>query len=266
MTTTLRETNLRDAVLLERIEASAGRTFALRRARAVVEVAQPDLRRLMRGGWIRRAGRGFYTITARPQLADEDRLRLATAPYEGQLHYVSWWAALAYHDLTEQDPLRICVAVQARRRERRVGALRIRPVLQASARFYGFETIRLPSGASIRVATPEKAIIDCLDRPDLGGGLPEIAKAFRITWAYDAGKLVRLARRHPSKALIARLGYLMTVLVIGDPTPLRGRVRRKGPPVALDLLAPPTEPGILDSTWRVFDNIGPVTLHQWADR
>ena len=79
MITTLRETHRRDAALLEQIEEHAGRTFALRDARAAAQVSSADVRRLLRSGWLRRVGRGHFTIASRPMVASDDRLRLATA-------------------------------------------------------------------------------------------------------------------------------------------------------------------------------------------
>lgn len=133
-------------------------------------------------------------------------------------------------------------------------------MLQSRGRFYGFKTERTPTGP-VRIATPEKAILDSLDRPDLGGGLPEIVKALRKTSLYDPEALMSLAARHPSTALAHRLGYLMSVLGVGDPTSLRRLVRRTGPPVVLDLGRFPEGGGtaVIDPVWRVLDNVGSRT-------
>lgn len=258
---------IQDVDLLQRLESAYGRTFDVSQVADRVAL-RPSLRRLVRAGYLANVGRGVYTILERPHaptLVDDDELRLATAALGDTPHYVSWRAALSRHNLTEQDPKTIAVALRVRRTSRSVGDLKVRPVYQSTDRFYGFRTVRVPSGGSIRLATPEKAILDSLDRPDLGGGLPEVVKALGRTSSYDAKDLVGLARRYPSQATVARLGFLMTVFGIGDPSPLQNQVRRKGPPVTLDLLE--SEAGAsLDSTWRVSDNVGVDTLRAWADR
>lgn len=262
----MNETN-QDAELLDRLEKEHGRTFDVSLLPDAASL-RPALRRLLRSRRIARASRGVYTILEKPQrpkLVDDDELRLATAPFADSPHYVSWRAALSRHNLTEQDPRVIAVALRGRREPRRIAGLRVRPVYQSADRFYGFTRVKAASGGDIFLATPEKAILDSLDRLDLGGGLPEVVKALNHAEAYDPVELVRLARRHPSQATIARLGYLMSVLGIGDPTPLRSLVRRKGPPVNLWLLEPDAHAS-LDATWRVSDNVGMDTLRAWADR
>lgn len=262
----MNETNP-DEGLVSRLESEQGRTFDVREMLAPSSL-RPALRRLVRDGRIARVGRGIYTILELPNaptLVDDDELRLATAALDDTPHYVSWRAALSRHGLTEQDPKVIPVALRVRRTARHLGELTVRPVYQSPDRFYGFHTVQVASGARIRLASPEKAIIDSLDRPDLGGGLPEVVKALSRRSRYDAEGLVRLAHRYPSQATVARLGYLMSALGIGDPSPLRSRVRRKGPPVTLDLLEG-TDDASLNATWRVLDNVGVDTLRVWADR
>lgn len=262
----MNETN-HDAELLEHLEKELGRTFDVRLLSDAASL-RPALRRLVRSRRIARASRGVYTILEKPQrpkLVDDDELRLATAPFADSPHYVSWRAALSRYNLTEQDPRVIAVALRGRREARKIAGLRVRPVYQSPGRFYGFRRIKVASGGEIFLATPEKAILDSLDRPDLGGGLPEVVKAINHTEGYDPAELVRLARRHPSRATIARLGYLMSALGVGDPTPLRSLIRRKGPPVLLWLLEPEAHAS-LDPTWRVSDNVGMDNLRAWADR
>lgn len=214
---------------------------------------------------IAEVGRGIYTIVEEPRPHREDGLGLATAALRDTPHYVSWRSALAYHELTEQEPKTITVATRERRFPRRIGELRVQPVLQSPERFYGYRKTKLPAGSTANIASPEKAIIDSLDRPDLVGGLNEAVKALGRTWAYDPDELVKAAKRFPSKATVARLGYLMNRLGIGDPGALRGLVRRKSEPVLLDLLGdePLTKP---DSEWRVADNVGQATLREWASQ
>ena len=230
MTSTLHDTNS-DSELLSRVERGYGRTFDLSVVLDSLGL-QSQVRRLVRAGRVAHVSRGIYTILERPRvpvLLDDDFLAILTAPLRDVDHYVSWRAALSRHGLTEQDPRTVSVAVRVRRRARESGGSTMRPVYQSPGRFFGYRSVRTRSGGTISIATPEKAIIDSLDRPDLAGGLPEVVKALGQTSAYDAEALVRTAKRYPSKATIARLGYLMTLLAIGDPAPLRGLVRRNGP-------------------------------------
>ena len=260
----MNETNSSDGDILYDIEQRYGRTFDVHGNRELAAMS-PALRRLLRAGYITRMSRGVYTIAARQELVIDDPLRAATAPFADIPHYVSWRAALSRHGLTEMDPLTISVALRCRRPKRKVSDLTVRPVYQSADRFYGFAATPTPYGSSVFVATPEKAIIDSLDRPDLAGGLAETVKALGRTHAYDAATLVTTALRFPSAATAARLGFLMTALGIGNPTPLRGRVRSHSAPVVLDLEDQGSASPI-DQTWRVADNVGTDILTQWASR
>src|SRR5690606_6083185 len=62
---------------------------------------------------------------------------------------------------------------------------------------------------SYQITDPEKTLLDCLDRPDLGGGIPEVMKAFReparIRWEVLDDYIVRMG----SGAVVKRLGFLV---------------------------------------------------------
>ena len=265
MATTLHKTRARDLALLESLEASGSRTFSLAKAREVrPEVGQADIRRMRRAGWIGKVSRSLYTVTSRPHPASEARLRLATAAYAGEPHYISWAAALSFHGMTEKDPLRVAVAVRKRHRERQVGPMRVEPVLIVPAKFYGYREVR-DRDAVVHIATPEKAIIDSVDRPRLAGGLSEAVKALGAAGTYDPTKLVRLARRHPSEATVSRLGYLMTALGIPGADELSGLVGRRRRVLPLDVETKSTKGVEVDPVWRIADTVGRELLRQWAE-
>lgn len=260
----MRRTNSQDDAALYQIEQLYGRSFDLRQSRDLAAL-RPAIQRLVRAGRVVNMGRGLYTIVERTELVADDPLSAASAPFADIEHYVSWRAALSRYGLTEMEPATIAIALRVRRTQRRVSDIHVRPVYQGSARFYGYTEQRTPEGSALAIATPEKAIVDSLDRPDLAGGLAEAVKALGRRRVYDPGRLVGVAQRFPSAATAARLGYLMSVLGIGDPSPLLKRVRRKSAPVLLDI-ADRNNPGIIDQAWRIADNVGPDVLRAWASR
>jgi predicted transcriptional regulator of viral defense system len=265
MASTLHKSREADAALLEGLEAANSKTFTLSDARKIdPAVGQADLRRLMRSGWIKTVSRGIYTITGRPLPTSDARLRLATAPYLDEPHYVSWAAALSFHGMTEKDPLRVGVALRRRHRDRRVGPMRVQPVLVSPKKFYGFRTQR-DHDSRIAVASPEKAILDSVDQPELAGGLSETVKAMGAMETYDAGKLVRLAKRYPSEATVSRLGYLMAVLGIPEADELRPLVDKKRRVLPLERSpVDDTNDVDVDPVWRVSDSVGADRLRRWA--
>lgn len=250
-----------DSSLLALLADAVGVSFTPAQiTEAGVPIDAPTLRRLVRSGAVVRLARGRYAITEVPVAQVDDPLRIATASFADEPHYVSWWAALARHGLTEQDPLTIAVAVRGRRhRQRVVGSLRVRSIVQSPARFFGAMTLSTPTGP-VRIARPEKAIVDSLDRPDLAGGLGEVVKAL-ASRSYDFGKLLAVGGRYPSRATVARLGYLLEALDITDASVVHNRVRRKSEPVRLDVTADAT--GAIDSRWRIVANVEDERLRYW---
>ncbi|MBI2939325.1 MAG: hypothetical protein HYY04_02720 [Chloroflexi bacterium] len=152
-------------------------------------------------------------------------------------HYISYWSALSHHQLTEQVPRVVYVALCGKRkRPVEFQGWRYRFVCLAERKFFGFETedfIALNGAATIAVAvaSPEKAILDSLDDEMLAGGVPEVAKALwrgleARTVAVD--RLVEYAARLDDAAVVARLGYLLDRLGVAEARDLAPLVRRRG--------------------------------------
>jgi predicted transcriptional regulator of viral defense system len=260
MGTTSHGTNLTDSSLVALLADEVGTSFTLELAKSRLPIDRAALRRLLRSGHIARIGHGRFAIVEVRVAQTDDRIHIATAPFAGEPHYVSWWAALARYGLTEQDPLTIAVAVRARHRDQMLGPLRVRPIFQGPARFYGATTMATPSGP-VRIARREKAIVDSIDRPELAGGLGEVVKAVASD-GYDAKSLIAVARRHPSRASAARLGYLLEALRRADADELLSRVRRKSEPVRLDVSG--ERGGPINQRWRIIENVPRDRLDYWA--
>ncbi|NJD18293.1 MAG: hypothetical protein FIA95_03295, partial [Gemmatimonadetes bacterium] len=84
-------------------------------------------------------------------------------------------------------------------------------------RFFGSHTFRIGESA-VDVTDIEKTIIDCLDRPDLSGGVAEVARALedgagKIDWE----RTTEYLRRIRSGAVVKRLGFLVESLDISRP-------------------------------------------------
>ncbi|HET7182228.1 MAG TPA: type IV toxin-antitoxin system AbiEi family antitoxin [Candidatus Limnocylindrales bacterium] len=221
------------------------------------------LERLVRAGFIRRARHGLYEIVEQPlvSLPSEMVLALAGVP-SAEEPYISWRSALVFHGLTEQLPRAIFIAVRKPRRSRRVGGARVQYVVQVDAKRYDVITAPL-TGASIRVATREKAVLDCLDRPELSGGLPEIVRALSLRGQLDLNHLLDLALRYPSDALVRRLGFLLEALGLTNAKRLLKRVSPQDKPLLLDLEGLPD--GEINQRWRVRDNVGRDEISDWTD-
>jgi len=179
------------------------------------------LARLADKGWLERLERGKYMIV--PLEAGPDR-RWAEDAYVLATYLVdpaatAYWSALHYWNLTEQVPQLAYIQTTADIREHRkeVLGIRFRLVKLKEEKFFGLKHERL-GNQRFAVTRREKTILDGLDRPDLTGGIHEVAKGLReageaLDWMLVDEYLPRLG----SGAVVKRLGYLVEVMELEVP-------------------------------------------------
>ena len=119
----------------------------------------------------------------------------------------------------------IFVVTPVHLREREVGESRVRIVNRANSKFFGFEPVDV-LGYKVMISDREKTAIDCTDRPELAGGVGEVAAIVatasrRFDWNKAAGYLERIN----SGALARRLGWLVDYVKADLPTHARDRHR-----------------------------------------
>lgn len=179
------------------------------------------LARLAEKGWLERLERGKYMIV--PLEAGPDRQwtedAYVLAGYLVDPAAIAYWSALHYWNLTEQVPRLAYVQTTADVREHRkeVLGIRFRLVKLKEEKFFGLEHEQL-GNQRFAVTRPEKTILDGLDRPDLTGGIREVAKGLRegreeLDWSLVEEYLPRLG----SGAVVKRLGYLVEAMEIDVP-------------------------------------------------
>lgn len=219
---------------------------------------------LKRKGWLLKIERGKYQLVPRAARGgwQEHPFVIATgiAPPRS---YISFWSALSHHGLTEQLPRTVFVAmvgkirptVRFQRREYRFVGI-------ADSKYFGFreqELVALNGAATVpvRIAEPEKAILDCLDNEAVSGGMPEIIKAVRRGAERNIFSIDRFAEhaaRFGSHPVAARLGYLLDRLTDLNTAPIRSLIRRSGwaPYLSADY---PKDDVSLDREWHLRVNV-----------
>ncbi|MBM4249576.1 MAG: hypothetical protein FJ149_09140 [Euryarchaeota archaeon] len=163
------------------------------------------LYRLEKRGVLARLERGKYYI---PDTPPEALASSIVSP-----SYISFLYALSLHHLTAQIPREIAVASRRSRRGIRLAGHRIRFVRLGRDRFFGMERARAAGQYIVTVATPEKAILDCLAYP---AHCPVAEAAGAVSAAMgekllDTKKLAEMARRFGSRVAAKRLGYIADV-------------------------------------------------------
>ena len=179
------------------------------------------LARLVDKGWLERIEKGKYLIV--PLEAGPDRTWTEDAHViAGHLvspAMVSHWSALNYWNLTEQVPRVTYVQTTARKENRRprVLGMQFRIVRVKPRKFFGSHGYRAGEWP-VEVTDLEKTIVDCLDRPDLSGGLDQVGKALLAgDGDFDWDRTTMYLCRFGSGAVVKRLGFLVEALELAHP-------------------------------------------------
>ncbi len=220
--------------------------------------------KLVKKKWLIRLNRGVYLIV--PLSAGEEaeysenwyvvaRHLIQPAPY-----YLSYFSALEIHEMTTQPVLTVYISTPVRRISKEIAGATYRFVTTKPEDLWGTEETWVTSSERVAVSDLERTILDCLDRPDLCGGIIEVAGGL---WAVrdkiDYPKLAEYAVRLGRKSVAKRLGFLLDTFGLGTPensAALEGLIT---PSYAmLDPTLPAT--GRHVRRWRIRVNIEPEEL------
>lgn len=219
-------------------------------------MARKALSRLEKSGWLERIERGLYMIVpleAGPEGRwSEDPLVLATqmAPTGA----VGYWTALRYWGMTEQVPRTTFVQITHRRSRPRVTILGMgfRFITLIERKLFGLVQ-QLSDGQSFWITDREKTLIDACDRPDLSGGILQIAQALQSGEPIDWPTIDTYMAQMSSGAIYKRLGYLVDSLDVSIPDRnLRLNHWREGLTQGIAVLEPGGDrEGKIDTSWRI---------------
>lgn len=194
-----------------------GRTFvrtsdilAILGASSSDTAARKVIRNLIRKGWLSRIVGGKYLLLppehGPENLGENNSLALAASAVTPS--YIGWWSAAAWHGFTTQKPMTVFVAVLQQTRPQEIEGSNVRFVKVTPRKFFGYQSYDV-YGRSVAISSPEKTLLDCIDRADLAGGPAELA---RITYSalaeVDIPALLTAAHTMKSTALLQRLGFL----------------------------------------------------------
>lgn len=254
-----------ESILLTTLAATGRSVFATADAYAIRgrgKATRDTLDRLVRKGWLERIAKGKYLIV--PLEAGPERAWTESAHViAGELvspSMVSYWSALAYWNLTEQVPRVTCVQTTSRKEDRAptVLGMRFRIVRVKPRKLFGGHRYSSRGGPAV-ITDREKTILDCLDRPDLCGGVEEVARALQaadgdLDWPCLTGYLDRFG----SGAVAKRLGFLAENLKLAHP-PMPGMLARWRELLTAGIgkLDPssPRKPHRIVTRWRIAVNL-----------
>jgi len=250
--------------LILRLEWEKQPVVTIEEAMAILGVsydrARQVLSRLARGRWLAPIVPGKYELipAERGDYAFPDTNPLFIGSALVRPYYFSYATAAFFHGLSTQAAATVYIATTTRRG----GVLVVRDkeyrvVSLPAHKFFGATEVDA-YGSLVQMAEPEKALLDCLDRPQYAGDIPEVAAMlWRSKGRLDWIRLVDYAQRFRSYSLAQRLGYLgdLFCLPIDDAT--RRRLREATGKNTCYLGQPSRwgRGGAYDATWRVVDNV-----------
>ena len=178
------------------------------------------LGRLVKKGWLQRLERGLYMIVpleAGPagQWTDDPLVIATQLNLDGA---VAYWSALHYWNLTEQVPRTVFIQSLRQRNpsQKTILGVRYKFVWIKKDRFFGIVS-RSSEGLKINITDREKSLIDACSRPDLCGGILQVAQAFQAGEPIDWDRMDSYLKKMGSGAIYKRLGYLIETLNISIP-------------------------------------------------
>jgi predicted transcriptional regulator of viral defense system len=222
MTGNIQNLSAQEAEFLTRLAAEGKDVFSIAEVRTywpTPAYTANVLSRLVRKGWLQRLDRGVYMLlplAAGPERAWSESA-LVIAPHLIEPAAVAYWSALHYWNMTEQIPQ--VVFIQSTRRKQPVEALgiRFRFVTVKKEHFFGVIR-RTVDGKPIYVTDREKTLLDAAARPDLSGGIAQLAQALRaahpdVNWS----QLDSYLTRWEGGVVVKRLGYLLETMSLPIP-------------------------------------------------
>jgi len=224
VTRTIRDLSSQEAEFLSRLAAEGQTIFSAEQAQAFwghAGYSANVLSRLVRKGWLERLQRGVYMVIpleAGPERAWSESGPVI-APHLIEPAAVAYWSAMHYWNMTEQVPRIVFVQSTRRKRPTVVLGMRFQFITVRPTHFFGVAK-RSQDGKAVYVTDREKTLLDAADRPDLSGGIAQLASALRTAhFDMDWSRLDDYLARWGKGVVVKRLGYLVETLGLAVPDP-----------------------------------------------
>lgn len=256
------------AELLLRLSEKGKSIFSIADAQAITnqsyERTADLLRKLARKRWLVRLVPGKYLIVpleaGLEAIPMTDRYVIAREVLGPVPYYISHYSAMEMHQMTTQPVNTVYVTVAQRRRTRTIAGMEYRFIYASQRFFWGWEMIWATTEEQVRVSDLEKTLLDCAVRPELCGGLGELAKGLWLRKDdLDDSRLVEYVERLGHKAAAKRIGFLLETYGLGRPETIDALQSHTN--LGYDLLDPtlPDE-GPHHARWRLRINLDPEEL------
>ncbi len=237
-----------------------------RRANVSAGFARKIAHDLVRKGWLQRVRRGTYLLNPSRHgpdaLPDTDPFRVGSRLVDP--YYFAYATAAELEGLLPQASRVYYLVTTSRASVGSVRSVRFRFVRVKPDRFFGTRPL-IRREVTLSVSDLERTVLDCLDRPELAGGMGGVSHILalakpRLDWNRLGAYLDRLGNR----SLALRTGFLVERVRPSLQPPVRWfqqRVADTGEPYVP--LAPPKthgRRGPRDPRWHVIQNVPETEL------
>lgn len=131
-------------------------------------------------------------------------------------YYISHYSAMALHGLTTQPILKVFTTTGKREKNRVVSGVEFIFIYCKPENLFGIEEKWITKQEKIRVSNIEKTIMDAMVRPELCGGISEIAKGiWMVKNRIDFVRLFDYCKKTKVKAVAKRTGFILQELNLG---------------------------------------------------
>lgn len=170
-------------------------------------------------------------------------------------YYVGLLSAAQVHGAAHQAPQVFQVMVDRQLADRQLGRVRLQFHLNSLLKHAGdFPTVRVTTHTgAMTVATPELTAVDLVGKPDVSGGLDNVATVLLELDELDIERVAAVGR-NASRAVIRRLGWLLAHVVGRDDLELLAELAAAGDGDATPLDVHGRRAGPRDPTWGVIVN------------
>jgi len=216
------------------------------------------LGQLARRGVLTRLTRGLYALV--PFGKDREYgnpFLVADALAGSDAHFISHLGAMSFHNLLLQPSRTLHVSIVRPKPAREVGPMRVEFVAIPKKRLWGFRDEWVTNTDRVAISDIERTLVDACWRPELCGGIVDVARALWISRdRLDADRLLQHVRRFGKFVVARRIGFLLETLKLAAAKitkSLHGYATRSRPYNSLDTILPPE--GKPDARWRLRLNV-----------
>lgn len=209
--------------LITELRKSGENIFGIKEAMSLLkkgEKAAADLlSELVKKGILLRLKSGLFLIVPLEAGSNylENKYIVAKELINSNNYYISHYSAMALHGLTTQPILKVFTTTTKREKNRTISGVEFIFIYCKPDNLFGIEEKWITKQIKIRVSNIEKTILDAMVRPELCGGISEVAKGiWLVKNRIDFARLVDYCKKAKVKAAVRRLGFILQELNLGS--------------------------------------------------